>query len=555
MEEALALLKKKRQMAKGQFTRAETALKRALDDADSIIPTIEKRYDALEKRWLAMQDAHDLYVTDLEEEDTENEETYIQDLVGRFDAIQVKTDKIIANLAGSMPIIQPEKQKTAMTTDNTEIETTAQVVELVPKGLENVQTAARTTTSNVQYTNAIFVPQTDVRRRQSELKRSKTGPDDPWFEPAATTVTAPPRQADDRHRQQGFQSQEIEAGNAHYDSFAMNMNTEADVRYRHTDKHVMTSGVLGDVVQRVSQNQQESGGNRLERIQHRDAQPRGITSDLQLKRLDLDKFTGDLMKYPAFKERFHKYLMPKCPVFQRPFLLRSHLDEKVREEVDNVEDDMEELWKRLDAKYGNHSKYVDLVLDAIAKAPKGDGKSTLLLINTIEKAHRDLTRIGAAEEMSNSTIIAMVEKKLPEEIRMDWIKTVAPKSEERSGDKFNRLMVFLKGWRQILEYDDSAIRRVPEKKVGSSHMTGATKMKKSDSCWIHEESAAHPIWKCRVFQEMSLEEKHALVIKMKACQACLEKECSGAKKPEDCTKRFKCQVEGCSKAHNTLLHG
>ena len=216
---------------------------------------------------------------------------------------------------------------------------------------------------------------------------------------------------------------------------------------------------------------------------------------------------------------------------------------------------MEELWKRLDAKYGNHSKYVDLVLDGIAKPPKGDGKSTLSLINTIEKAHRDLTRIGAAEEMSNSTIIAMVEKKLPEEIRMDWIKTVAPKSEEKSGDKFDRLMVFLKGWRQILEYDDSAIRRVPEKKVGSSHMTGVTKIKKkSDNCWIHEEGAAHPIWKCRVFQAMTLEEKRALVIKMKACQACLEKECSGAKKTEDCTKKFKCQVEGCSEAHNTLLH-
>ena len=99
----------------------------------------------------------------------------------------------------------------------------------------------------------------------------QTVPDDPWVKPAATTVTEQPRQAEDRHRQQGFQTQEIGAGNAHYDGFTRNMITESDVRARHTNHNMMTSKVLGDVEQRVSQNQQESGGNRHGRIQHREA--------------------------------------------------------------------------------------------------------------------------------------------------------------------------------------------------------------------------------------------------------------------------------------------
>ena len=107
----------------------------------------------------------------------------------------------------------------------------------------------------------------------------------------------------------------------------------------------------------------------------------------------------------------------------------------------------------------------------------------------------------------------------------------------------------------MIEYDEAAIRKEPEKKTGSSHFTGNVQRKKFDNCWIHEEDGGeHPIWKCRMFQAKSLQEKMDLVLKNKACQACLEIECEGAKKPEDCKKRFRCPIEGCNEPHNALLH-
>ena len=150
-----------------------------------------------------------------------------------------------------------------------------------------------------------------------------------------------------------------------------------------------------------------------------DVQP--MSNPIQLERIKLDKFNGGIRKYPKFKEQFELYVKPLCTEAQLPFMLKSHLEEQVKEEVDNVDDNMETLWERLDKKYGNCGKLVDAILADIARAPKGDGRSTLTMINTVEKAYRDLSRMGKESEMKNGTIISMIEKKLPEEIRYDWL--------------------------------------------------------------------------------------------------------------------------------------
>ena len=108
----------------------------------------------------------------------------------------------------------------------------------------------------------------------------------------------------------------------------------------------------------------------------------------------MEKFDGDIRKYPKFKKQFERYVKPLCSESQLPFVLKSHLDEKVKEEVDNADDDMSTLWCRLDKRYGNCGKLIDTILSDIAKAPKGDARSTLAMINVIEKAHRDLIKTG-----------------------------------------------------------------------------------------------------------------------------------------------------------------
>ena len=393
-------LKLKRTVAKAQFTRAETSLRKTVEDKSSLSSTIERKYGELKSKWQLVQDAHDVYTATTEELEgkTEVETAWIDELTDRFGNIEVEVD------------------------------------------------------------NAL-----------EKFKERK--------EPVGE-------------------------------------------KYR---------------------NKEES------------KEP----NQIPLARVNLEKVDGDVRKYPTFKESFINNIVPLCPKAQCAFYLRNHLEQSVKDEVANVEDDINLLWARLDSKYAKYSRYVEIVLEDLAKVTKGDAKATLRLINTVEKAKRDLDRIGAGQEMCNSFIIAQIEKKFPDEMRFEWIKEVATHAEEDSKHRFNLLMVFLQRWRQMIEYDEAAIIKVQEKKTGTVHVAGAgvkRDKKMSETCWIHKEAGTHPIWRCRIFQEKTLGERLEMTNQQGACHACLEVDCEGAKKPENCKRQFKCQIEGCSEFHNVLLH-
>ena len=281
-------------------------------------------------------------------------------------------------------------------------------------------------------------------------------------------------------------------------------------------------------------------------------------SSVQLERIKLEHFDGDIRKYPKFREQFELYVKPLCTASQIPFVLRSHLSDSVREEVDNIDDNLETLWSRLDKKYGNRGKQLDAILADIAKAPRGDGKSTLQMIMIVEKANRDLKRMGCESEMLNGTVLAMIEKKLPDEIRFEWIQAIAANEDADSEVKVPLMLKLLEKWRVMIEYDHAAIRKIPERKVIANHtarsqLATTNKMKDKENCWIHT-TEKHPIWVCQAFKAMQPNERRALAEEKGACIACLEVKCPGAQNSDKCKRKFRCTISGCKEAHNKLLH-
>ena len=74
--------------------------------------------------------------------------------------------------------------------------------------------------------------------------------------------------------------------------------------------------------------------------------------------------------------------------------------------------------------------------------------------------------------------------------------------------------------RCVIEYDESAIRKAPERKVGSTHHAGPTQPRERfEVCWLHE-NGKHPVWNCNLFRVMPVEEKISLIKKKNACEAC-----------------------------------
>ena len=81
------------------------------------------------------------------------------------------------------------------------------------------------------------------------------------------------------------------------------------------------------------------------------------------------------------------------------------------------------------------------------------------MINMIEKSYRDLQYLKRESEMNNSTIVSMIEEKLPDDITLEWVKFVTgDKKKEVEMEKFSHLLELLIKFRERIEYKHSTLR-------------------------------------------------------------------------------------------------
>ena len=93
------------------------------------------------------------------------------------------------------------------------------------------------------------------------------------------------------------------------------------------------------------------------------------SSTVRVEKLRFQTLDGDIRKYPKFKAEFRKYIHPLCKPDKIAFILRSYLIDEISEEVDSLGDDIDQIWKRLDEKYGDPGKLVDAIMSEIKQMP------------------------------------------------------------------------------------------------------------------------------------------------------------------------------------------
>ena len=199
-------------------------------------------------------------------------------------------------------------------------------------------------------------------------------------------------------------------------------------------------------------------GAKLFISKHKIKEIRNTYTNLKLEKLRFQEFDGSLGKYPMFKQDFIKLIKPNYRETEEAFARHSY-SPSVREEVEHLDDDCESIWQRLDEKYGNESKLIDLLMHDMKRLRinRDDyNVDALKLINTVEKAHCDLKAMDREGEISNAAVVAMLEEKLPKKID-DWLEIV---TGERACDidKFPSLLKLLLKHKGIIEYKTSSIR-------------------------------------------------------------------------------------------------
>lgn len=85
-------------------------------------------------------------------------------------------------------------------------------------------------------------------------------------------------------------------------------------------------------------------------------------SGFHLEKMRLPVFDGDIRNYPRFRSDFKKFIQPETTVDQSAFVLRRSLGEKPLQVIGAIDDDVSEIWRRLDERYGDPIKMADSIM-------------------------------------------------------------------------------------------------------------------------------------------------------------------------------------------------
>ena len=166
--------------------------------------------------------------------------------------------------------------------------------------------------------------------------------------------------------------------------------------------------------------------------------------------------------------------MPTLDKNSACYILRSCLEREPAETVKGVDDDIIEMWKRLDEKYGDPAKLTDAIINTIQDIrpiKEGENKRFIELVDAVEDGYKDLKRLGLEREITTTSSVSIIERGLPANIKREWAKLVsADNSVVNKTDKFPSLLNFLLSQKRAIEYDTTELRLTTTSTIkGSAH--------------------------------------------------------------------------------------
>ena len=138
-------------------------------------------------------------------------------------------------------------------------------------------------------------------------------------------------------------------------------------------------------------------------------------SNLRFEKIKMPRFDGDLREYPRLRKDFEVQVMPSLTNSTAPYTLRSCLGKEPMAVVKGVDDDILEMWKPLDEKYGDPAKLADAIIDSVQRVKpirEGDGKQFIEFVEIVECGYRDLVRIGLEKEITTTSSVSIMEKRM-----------------------------------------------------------------------------------------------------------------------------------------------
>ena len=229
--------------------------------------------------------------------------------------------------------------------------------------------------------------------------------------------------------------------------------------------------------------------------------------------------------------------MPTLDKDSACYILRSCLEREPAETVKCVDDDIKKMWKRLDEKYGDPVKLTDAIINTIQDIrpiKEGANKRFIELVDAVEDGSKDLKRLGLEREITTTSSVSIIERKLAANIKREWAKLVsANNSTVNKTNKFPSLLSFLLSKKRAIEYDTTELRLTTTSTIkGSAHYAKTNKdsverrgdntRTQNNKCLFHRESD-HWTSESKFYLSKPNEDKMKILKEKGACWSCLRR--------------------------------
>ena len=504
-----------RRIAKGRFTRKLNALQKLIDD-DKGEDVIQRGFADLNDAWKDVELKHDTYVLFLTDDEISTSDEWITELQDSFnDALEKHARYLDAKKQAARKDKEETKQKESENRNHQEIQRMIDLA-LVKRTLTEAMFK-----EELSDANRLLESRDESRKTQSALRKTQQSLESAWLD--------------------------CKAANDKY------------LEVLSKDEATSKIDWIIDVQRRFNKAIDEVEAE----IANQEHERKSTISNIQLEKIKMPYFDGNLRDYPRFKKDFDVQVMPNLNEKTAPYTLRSCLGKEPITSLRGIDDDIKEMWKRLDEKYGDPAKIADLVIDSVRRyrfIKEGEDKRFVDFVDLIESGHRDLKRLGLEREITTTSSVSIIEKKLPPSIKREWAKIVSSDdSVVDKADKFPNLLKFLLNHKRAIEYDSADLRSFGQiqSKVSVNHAQGVAEESidhekappKLRKCLFHEDKD-HFTTECNLYLSKSPEERKLLLKEKGACWSCLKV----GHRHRDCKRISTCGENGCTMTHHKSIH-
>lgn len=277
----------------------------------------------------------------------------------------------------------------------------------------------------------------------------------------------------------------------------------------------------------------------------------------QLQRVSIPVFSGDKLSYEGWKAAFIACVdkAPASPEYK--FLqLRQYLRGEALKAVDGLDHSAEayEIAKqRLDRKFGGERRKVGRYMAEIADfRPVREGNPHDLenFADLLDVALANLKSAGREEDLGNGMLYHQLIQKLPPSTSARYARWVFENGRKET-------VLVLRDW--VLaesEFQTTGAEYAYGFKTRSSRHSRLNdnrtffsgEKKKSLICPVC--GNAHHIWRCQGFKKLKVDKRLDIVRNKGLCFKCL----AGDHISSSCRKMGECEIDGCRKLHNRMLH-